>query len=220
MEHTIDIEKVTCDCQDFKYRRSKKAKGAEERRCKHLAAAMTHIPFTLPKGWSEKKRHERAECEPVVKKVSDILSATDSIESFVFCGSYRRQKPTIGDLDILVLKANDDWTDNITIIDSIAAISEKVMVSGEQKSSVLIDGIQVDIRFIKKKDFIFQVMHATGSKEENVRLRSIAKKKDMALSEYGLHRNVETAPELVPGLNSEEDVYAALGIPFVPPEKR
>lgn len=220
MEHVIDIEKVTCDCQDFKYRRSKKAKGSSERRCKHLAVAMAHIPVVESKTWSEKKRHERADCEPVVKKVSDILLGTPSVENFVFCGSYRRGKETIGDLDILVLKLEDDDSDNKNIIDSIAAISEKVMVSGDKKSSVLIDGIQVDIRFSRKKDFIFQVMHATGSKEENVRLRAIAKKKDMALSEYGLHMNVTESPTLVLDLNSEEDIYAALGVPYVAPEKR
>lgn len=218
--YTCDIEKVTCNCADFYFRRRKFAKTDERKRCRHLKEAMVDIPTVAPKTWSEKKRHLRSVAELVAKKVSNILSSFGTVESHVFCGSYRRMKETIGDLDVLVVKKNDVWDDNSFIVDKIKEIAEKTMINGAQKSSFLIDGIQVDVRFIKKANSIFQTMHATGSKEENVRLRAIAKRKGMALNEYGLFKNTTESPERVQNINSEEDVYRALGIPFVSPEKR
>lgn len=215
---TIDIEKVICTCPDFKFRRSRFAKTDERRRCKHLTEAMAHIPTKQSKTWSEKKRHPRSVVEPIAKKIAHLLGIHSTIEKFVFCGSYRRGKDTIGDLDILVLKTNDNWDDNKSILKTIEANSEKVMVSGNQKTSVLMNGVQIDIRFVKSKNFVFQVMHATGSKDENVRLRAIAKRKGMQLSEYGLFRIGESVQSIP--CSSEEDVYAALGIPYVKPENR
>lgn len=215
MDWIIDTEKVTCTCPDFKFRRSKFSKDSEERRCKHLREAMKNVPTKTSQHWSEKKRHPRTIVEPIAKKVAALLSLHHSIEKFVFCGSYRRGKDTIGDLDILVVKINDNWDDNKSILKTIEANSEKVMVSGNQKTSVLMNGVQIDIRFVKSKNFVFQQMHATGSKDENIRLRAIAKRKGMQLSEYGLFKEKESIP-----CSCEEDVYRALGIPYVKPENR
>lgn len=219
--YTVDIEKVTCSCPDFKFRKFKFAKMSEERRCIHLKEAMINIPTKESKTWSEKKRHLRSHVEPIAKKLAILLSSFQNIEKFEFCGSFRRGKETIGDLDILILKKNDDWSDNKFILKTIEKIAEKVMVSGEQKTSLMISDVQVDIRFVKKYNFVFQVAHATGSKDENVRLRAIAKRKGMALSEYGLFdtKDKESIKQ-ISGINSEEDIYKALGIPYVKPENR
>ena len=116
----------------------------------------------------------------------------------------------------LIAKKNDDWEDNLQVLERICSISEKVMVSGPQKTSILFGGIQVDLRFVKNENYVFQRMHATGSKDENVRLRAHAKKKGMSLNEYGLFRG----KEMIKNILSEEDIYQALELPYVKPENR
>lgn len=217
MEHIIDIEKVTCSCPDFKFRRQRYPKGSAERRCKHLAEAMKDIPIIESKTWSEKKRHPRVKVEEIAKKVNKILLGSPDVEQFEYCGSYRRGKSTIGDLDVVITLINDEWEKGTAIIERIQKIASKTMVSGKQKTSLVIDGVQVDLRFVYKSTFVFQVMHATGSAKENIRLRAIAKKKGMALSEYGLRGRDK---KYIPNLNSEEDIYSALNQLYVEPSKR
>lgn len=225
--HAVDTKRLTCDCADFKYRRRKFNKSDERRICKHLAAALGVEQVSVDKvveqptdrHWSEKKRHPFAEADKMVGIVSRLLNtkpAVDKIERFEVCGSYRRKKETIGDLDIIIVMKDDDWSNNVEVLSHICNISEKVMTRGEQKSSILFGGIQIDFRFVKKEFFVFQLMHATGSKDENKRLRSLAKSQGLKLNEYGLFK----AGKPVKGLKTEQSVYKALGIPFVKPENR
>ena len=218
--YTCDIEKVTCNCADFYFRRRKFAKTDERKRCRHLKEAMVDIPTVAPKTWSEKRKHPRSIIEPIVNRIATILNSISTIEQFVFTGSYRRMKSDIGDIDIIVQKKNDNWDDNPYIIEKLKGIAEKTMISGAQKSSFLISGVQVDVRFIMKKNFVYQLLHSTGSKESNIKLRAIAKKKNLVLNEYGLFKNAAESPMLVQGINSEEDIYKALGLSFVSPDKR
>lgn len=218
MEYKIDIEKITCTCPDFKFRRFRKGKNDLERRCKHLQEAMKYIPVSKSSNtWSEKKRHPRKSVEKVGKRLSEIFKTFSTIEKFEFCGSFRRGKSTIGDLDIVISKNNDYWTDNPDILKRFESCADKVMVSGRQKTSMVIDGIQVDFRFVISESFIFQVMHATGSMKENIRLRAIAKRKGMKLNEYGL-QGVDG--NLIQGLNSEQDIYIQLNENFKKPNLR
>jgi DNA polymerase (family 10) len=142
--------------------------------------------------------------------------AVDKIERFEVCGSYRRKKETIGDLDIILVMKEDDWSNNVEVLSHIYGIAEKVMTKGEQKSSILFGGIQIDFRFVKKEFFVFQLAHATGSADENKRLRSLAKSQGLKLNEYGLFK----AGKPLKNLKTEQSVYKALGIPFVKPENR
>lgn len=214
--YTADIEKVTCDCPDFKFRRSRMAKGSAERRCKHLREAMVDIPIVASKTWSEKKRHPRALADRMVKIVTNSLLESKTVETFEFVGSYRRGQSTIGDIDVIIVKKDDIWDDNVDILERLRAIAEKVMVSGPQKTSLVLGGVQVDLRFVKKEHFVFQLHHATGSKEHNVMLRAHAKRKGMQLSEYGLLRG----KDLIQGIETEEDIYKHLELQYVPPTKR
>ncbi|MFA5408241.1 MAG: hypothetical protein WC343_05660 [Bacilli bacterium] len=223
-KHITDTVKLKCDCEDFKYRRHKFNKSDERRICKHLAEILgvevvpvnKEVHSCTDKHWSEKKRHLRSDAEKIVTVLNRMLNREAGISRFEICGSYRRQKETIGDIDIIMSTVNDDWTYNTLILQPIIEIAEKVMTSGKQKSSILFGGIQVDFRFVKKEFFVFQLAHATGSADENKRLRSIAKQKGMKLNEYGLFKN--NIP--VKGIKSEKDIYKNLGIPYVKPEDR
>ena len=214
--YTVDIEKVTCNCPDFKFRRSRFGKNDIQRRCKHLAELMKDIPIIEAKTWSEKKRHDRKDVEKLAELVTRHFAKYASIEKFEFCGSFRRGKLTIGDLDVVIVKKDDDWSDNVSVLNNLYDIAEKILTKGTQKSSILLGDIQIDFRFVKAENFATQVAHATGSKEHNIKLRALAKSKGLTLNEYGIFKSKEK----IEGIYSEEDIYRVLGVPFVKPENR
>jgi DNA polymerase (family 10) len=93
---------------------------------------------------------------------------------------------------------------------------EKTLAKGATKSSVLTkSGIQVDLRAVAPEEFPFALHHFTGSKEHNTKLRGRAKAMGLRMSEWGVFRG-ETRLEA----RTEEDVFALVGLPFIPPELR
>ncbi len=141
-----------------------------------------------------------------------------------YAGSLRRGRDTIGDIDI------------VAVADDPAALSEafrrmhgveKVLAAGSTKSSVrLAQGIQVDLRIVEDSSFGAALMYFSGSKEHNVLLRERAQKMGLRLNEYGLFPDdgVAQAPQergVAPAASaSEEEIYEALGLPWIPPELR
>ena len=129
-------------------------------------------------------------------------------------GSLRRMKETVGDLD-LVVSTNDP----IPLMAAFTTHSEvqRVMGKGENKSSVeLQDGTRIQLWAQPPECFGALWMYATGSKEHNVRIRELAQRKNLSLSERGLQ---DEAGNLI-RYPAEEEVYAALGLDWVPPELR
>jgi DNA polymerase (family 10) len=160
--------------------------------------------------------------EEAEKLVSYIRGAGKPIESVTPAGSLRRGKETVGDLDLLVTLAPGKHTPK-----SIESISEHILrfpeidqtlARGENKVSfVLKTGLQVDVRLLEKESFGAALLYFTGSKEHNVALRGRANKMGYTLNEYALatlkgERPVASA--------SEEEIYAKLGLDYVPPELR
>jgi len=129
------------------------------------------------------------------------------------CGSIRRRKEVVRDIDILVAGKDQEKLSSFFI--SMPEV-EEVVVRGDTKTSCrLKSGIEADLRVVRREEFPFALMYFTGSKEHNVRLRAIAKKKAWKLNEYGLFHNDKPLR-----LKSEEEIYHALGLPFIPPELR
>ncbi len=131
-------------------------------------------------------------------------------------GSFRRRRETVGDLDILV--AADDAESADQAVKRFVEYPEvqDVLAQGETKASVrLRGGPQVDLRVVRPKEYGAALMYFTGSKQHNIELRKIAQAKDLKLSEYGLFRGEQR----VAGA-TEEEVYAALGLDWIPPELR
>jgi DNA polymerase (family X) len=129
------------------------------------------------------------------------------------CGSIRRRKEIIRDLDILV--AGGDREALSLAFTTLTGI-EEIYLTGQTKTSVrLISGIDADLRIVEPHEFPCALMYFTGSKEHNVRLRGIAKKLNLKLNEYGLFHGDDPVPA-----DSEEHVYHRLGLEYVPPELR
>ena len=141
------------------------------------------------------------------------LKTVSAIRCFEVAGSFRRRRETIGDLDVLV-----EAQDRDKAAEGILAyhpIEEVVARGGEKVTVTLAGGLQVDFRFIEPESFGAAMMYFTGSKAHNITLRKRAQKDGLKLSEYGLFRGEKR----VAGA-TEEEVFKALGLPWIPPELR
>lgn len=142
-----------------------------------------------------------------------FLAAVPGVERVEIVGSYRRGRDTVGDLDVLVSAPS--------AVDPAAALGEysdlgALDASGRTKASgVLRNGLHVDLRVVPAGSYGAALQYFTGSKEHGIRLRQRARSRGLKLSEYGLFRGKRP----VAG-GREEDVYAALGLPWIPPELR
>jgi len=130
-------------------------------------------------------------------------------------GSLRRMKETIGDIDILVGSSEGERAMDAFVSHPNVA---EVLLRGETKTSIrLQDGVQVDMRVVAPSSFGAALQYFTGSKEHNVNMRSLANELGLKVNEYGVFRLVDGAR--VAG-ETEEEVYAALGMQWMPPEMR
>jgi len=152
---------------------------------------------------------------PLAQRIVEALKGLPGVERINVAGSLRRWKETVGDIDILVASLEPD-----PIMEAFVGLPEvdRVLARGDTKSSVIVrDGIQVDLRVVKPECFGSALQYFTGSKAHNIALRRIAQKRDWKLSEYGL---TEAKTGRVIASRTEEEIYQALGLPWIPPELR
>jgi DNA polymerase (family 10) len=159
---------------------------------------------------------------PLINEIRERLLKINGVLNVTIAGSSRRQKETIGDLDILITVNEDkNKKNNIKkIMDFFVSMPEVEFVysHGETKSAIkLNNGLDVDLRVVPKKSYGAALNYFTGSKEHNVNLRQIALKKGYKLNEYGLF--LKTNEKFIAG-ETEEEIYKALGMQFIPPEMR
>jgi DNA polymerase (family 10) len=153
------------------------------------------------------------------------LRAAGGVRRISHAGSLRRGKETIGDIDI-VASADDPAALHASLKEAPGVAA--VLAAGETKTSVRTDhGVQVDLRTVDDAQYGAALLYFTGSKEHNVRLRERAQRMGMRLNEYGLFREEPGATEAPQArgaapvaARTEEEVYAALGLPWIPPELR
>ena len=166
-------------------------------------------------------RHLWWDARARVEQILPGLEELPEVERVEAAGSFRRGMETVGDLDFLVASSNPapimDW---FTSMDGIA----EVTAHGETKSSVRFEGgMQADLRVVPSEQFYFALHHFTGSKDHNVRMRQKALSLGLSLSEWGLRPEEEKDSSRKAGpveANSEEDIFTALGLQFVPPALR
>jgi DNA polymerase (family 10) len=158
-----------------------------------------------------------AKADEVVQALKEHLSKCKSLEQIEFAGSYRRGRETIGDLDILVVsKKPDEVMDRLTKYGAV----DEVIGRGEAKMSVRLGtGLQVDLLVVPAESFGAALQYFTGSKDHNVRLRTMAKDKGLKINEKGVFR-VQGEKETYIAGRTERDVYATLNLPVFPPELR
>ena len=144
------------------------------------------------------------------------LLAQDGVDSITPAGSLRRGKETAGDVDILV--AGPRAVEALDTFAKSPRVAE-LLGKGEGKASARIgvEGIQVDVRAVPVESYGAAMQYFTGSKEHNVALRQRAMKLGLTLNEYGLFRLDNE--QRVAGA-TEEEIYKALGLDFIPPEMR
>ncbi len=175
---------------------------------------------------------------PIAEAIAGRMTKAPGVTACAYAGSLRRGRETVGDLDFLVTTTDPEAAraafcehDSVT----------QVLARGETKCSVrlALDGlggrfgsgartaIQADMRLVPATSWGAALMYFTGSKEHNVRLRERALAKGLTLNEYGLFpndRDDPTPPQqrgVAPvASDTEESVYAALGLPFIPPTIR
>ncbi len=134
-------------------------------------------------------------------------------------GSARRGKETIGDIDILVSCKDEDRKDVLSFFEEQDFLMQ-VEVSGDTKiTGRLHSGVQIDLRVVSEDEFGAALQYFTGSQSHNVVLRTLAKKENYKINEYGIFK-LEGEKEIKVGGREEKDVYEVLGMQFIPPEIR
>ena len=197
-----------------------------------LQAACTEGRVAALKGFGEKtqakildgirnreaygKRHLWAAVEPLVQVLLEGLRKLPQVKLAEAAGSFRRNRETVGDLDVIV--GSDEPGPIMDWFVGRPGITE-VTARGETKSSVRVEGgLQVDLRVVPPGQFFFALHHFTGSKDHNVAMRQRALSRGLSMSEWGL---APRDPEAVaPPAGDEPAVFAALGLPWIPPELR
>ena len=153
------------------------------------------------------------EAEAQANAIVAHLEAGGGVKQIEVAGSYRRRRETIGDLDVLVT-----CTDSAKVMDRFVQYGEvaDVLSKGETRSTVkLRGGLQVDVRAVEPAAYGAALQYFTGSKAHNVELRKIAQDRELKLNEYGLFKGTRR----VAGA-TEAEIYAKLGLDWIPPELR
>ncbi len=155
------------------------------------------------------------EAFPIAAHLLERLLQVEGVLQGEMAGSLRRRKTTIGDIDLLVAGYHPQ-----PVVEAFVNLPEvaRVLVQGETKVSVeLYSGQQVDLRVLPPERYGTLLAYFTGSKEHNVRMRELALKQGLSLSENGF-TPLGGGEEIL--CASEEEVYATLGLPWIPPELR
>src|SRR6267378_524635 len=155
------------------------------------------------------------EAEAQATAVVAYLEAGGGIAQIEVAGSYRRRRETIGDLDIVV---TSDGKDSAKVMDRFVTYGEvaEVISKGETRATVkLRGGLQMDLRAVEPDAYGAALVYFTGSKAHNIELRKIAQEQSYKLNEYGLFKGTRRAAG-----KTEQEVYATLGLDWIPPELR
>ena len=159
-------------------------------------------------------RHLIGRADAIATRLTEHLRTAAPDVTIFPIGSLRRGCETCGDIDLLAVGATDALMSHFVRFPDV----ERVLGQGRTKSSVLLRGdVQVDLRVVASESAGAAAQYFTGSKAHNIAVRDLALQRGLKLNEYGLFRVADG--EYVAGA-SEADVYAALGLAYVPPELR
>ena len=193
------------------------AKAIESGNVAKLAGFGPKMVEKIRSGLGQAERAERRmilhEAEPHARALVEYMRAGGGIQEIEVAGSFRRRRETIGDLDILVTSTAPEqaMARFITYPDV-----KRVASQGPTRATVrLSGGLQVDLRAVEPDAYGSALQYFTGSQAHSIELRKIAQAKRFKLNEYGVFEGTRR----VAG-RTEEEVYAALGLDWIPPELR
>jgi len=162
---------------------------------------------------------------PIARDVETRLHDADAFDQVDVVGSFRRRRPTVGDIDILTTAPDPKTAMEVFCTHDDV---KEVLSRGETKSSVVVSGdLQIDLRIVDEEESGSALVYFTGSKDHNITLRNRAIDRDWKLNEYGLFdvsdvddtEDERRAGERLAG-QTEEDVYDTLDLDWIPPELR
>lgn len=166
---------------------------------KEVAEIAKRLPLSVARQYAEPLRQ--------------YLASVPGVTRVEIAGSYRRGRDTVGDLDMLVCApAGMSVSSTLERYPDLRELTGSGMTKA---SGVLRNGLPVDVRVVLKQSFGAALQYLTGSKEHSIHLRRRAQERGLKLSEYGLYRGQSRLAG-----ETEESVYAALGLSWVPPELR
>jgi len=151
-----------------------------------------------------KKSFTRVQAENIVRPVIKRLKQLGKVE---ICGSYRRSKPIVNDIDVV--------GDNPKMIQALVKMGPPI-INGKKQTRVIRDGLQIDLIIAEKGAWGSSILFFTGSSKENVRLRTIAKGKGLKLNRNGLWDGVKN----IASECSEYEMYSLLRQNYKHPEER
>jgi DNA polymerase (family 10) len=167
------------------------------------------------------------EVEELIAGLLEHMRHAPGVERLEVAGSLRRRKETIGDVDLLA-QCGGDGTPAVEHFNAYEGAVRTEAAGPTKGSLVLASGFQVDLRVVPKRSFGAALVYFTGSKDHNVNIRTRAVREGLRVNEWGVFRVPEGADpetlgkedgERVAG-TTEQDVYRALGMEWVPPELR
>jgi DNA polymerase (family 10) len=152
---------------------------------------------------------------PIIDEIKIYMAESEGVEAVEVAGSARRRSDTVGDLDVLAASSKPEIVSEWFV--SMPPVS-RILSHGPTRSTVVMENyLQVDLRVVPPESFGAALQYFTGSKDHNVKLRTIAVKSGFKLNEYGLYDR-ET-DESVAG-KDEKGIYQTLGMGLIPPELR
>jgi len=162
-----------------------------------------------------KERQPIGRVLPQAQEILDALRALPEVAEIAVAGSLRRMKETIGDIDIVATSTRPDAVmETFTTLPRV----KQVLARGPTRSSVILEtGLQADVRVVEPESFGAALQYFTGSKDHNVKVRERAVRHGLKINEYGVFR-VKDDRRLAG--RTEEEVYRAVGLPWIPPEVR
>lgn len=182
--------------------------GVRERTCANILASIAE--------WKAgRTRVLLPAARAIAAQVAQALRARGGVDRLEIAGSLRRMRETVKDVDLLVTS-----TEPARVIETLVSLPSVVAVTGRGETKAAVrhqDGLAIDLRVVEPAAFGAALQYFTGSRDHNVRLRQLAMKRGLKLSEYGVFD--EATGARVAGA-TEEEVYAAVGLPFIPPELR
>ncbi|PIR97941.1 MAG: DNA polymerase III [Candidatus Colwellbacteria bacterium CG10_big_fil_rev_8_21_14_0_10_42_22] len=193
------------------------ARAAKSHKIKDLAGFSIKSEDNILKGIRfHKSQGERMSLEmaiPLASSIKEDLESITGVSKVVIAGSLRRRRETVGDLDFLVISKTPEKVMNFFVSHKNVV---RVLAKGDTKASVTLrQGIDADLRVVKKESYGAALAYFTGSKAHNIAMRKIAQSKGLKLNEYGLYMDEKS----IAG-ETEEDIYRALGMQYVEPEMR
>ncbi|WP_083343429.1 DNA polymerase/3'-5' exonuclease PolX [Terriglobus roseus] len=160
----------------------------------------------------------------IAETISKLIREFPGIETITPAGSLRRGKESVGDLDLLVTGPACEPDVVSAAVEHVASLPliDTLLARGQNKVSfTLRNQLQVDVRLLPRASYGAALQYFTGSKMHNVLLRQKALKRGYTLSEYALARmNPQEGESAIVAAATEEEIYAAMGMQWIPPELR